>query len=188
MKKLHLMLAFCLLAVFSAGVHAIDTGKLLTNQCRANLKMLNEATEKFLKENESSLPAWSPYKSVKDMLLEIKYLPKDPEPPTKDCKYFLVSMSSHDYQWYCDVHGLIDGDKSITFDYHEHKFTAKTSSRYMNVKKYKDHVQNLLRWTEYKPTPTEKLKYQYNKNPTTTIALVVFGVIALFLIYRNVTQ
>lgn len=177
---------FLLLLCFSLPVQAVDTGKLLTNQCRANLKMLNDAVAKFLSENDSALPAWSPYENVKTMLLEIKYLPKDPELPTKDCKYHFVSLSTHDYQWYCDLHGMLEGDKSVTFNYHEHKFTAKTNSRYQNIKKYKDHMQNLLRWTEYNPTPVEKLKYHYNKNPATTIALFVIAAIALLFVYKNV--
>lgn len=188
MKKLLKTLTLLVFMFLCHSGQAIDTGKLLTNQCRANLKMLNDATAKFVSENESALPAWSPYKNIKDMLFEIKYLPKDPVPPTKDCKYFFLSLSRNDYQWYCDLHGTIDGDKSITFDYHEHKIIAKTNSRYDHIKKYKDHVQNLLRWTDYRPTPTEKLKYQYNKNPTTTVVIMIVGIIILFFIYKNVFQ
>ncbi|GAB4270731.1 MAG: hypothetical protein Kow0029_07770 [Candidatus Rifleibacteriota bacterium] len=184
--------AYCFLLIFllmlSAHASAEDTGKLITNKCRANLKMLNEAVKKFVAENDSSLPAWSTYKNVKDMLLEIKYLPHDPVPPTKDCKYYLVAPSRHDFQWYCDIHGMLEGDKTITFNYHEHKITAKTNSRYLNIKKYADHTKDLLRWTEYNPTPMEKLKYHYNKNPMTTILLLIFGVLVIFFIYKNVFQ
>lgn len=188
MKKMMIFLLLAAALLLNGTAEAIDTGKLLTNQCRTNLKMLNEATAKFLRENDSALPAWSPYKNAKDMLLEIKYLPKDPVPPTKDCEYFLVSLSTNDYQWYCNIHGTLEGDKSVTFNYHEHKFIAKTNSRYQIIRKYDDHVTNLLRWTEYKPTAKEKLIYQYNKNPTTTILIVVIGCIALIFIYKNVFQ
>lgn len=186
-KSLPVLLIVMLLAV-AGSAWAADTGKLLTNKCRANLKYLNEATEKFLKENDSSLPAWSPYRSVKDMLLEMKYLPTDPVGPTKDCEYFLVSLNSNDFQWYCNVHGTLEGDKSVTFNYHEHKFTAKVTSRYEVVQKYKEHSANLLRWTEYIPTPKEKLLYQYNKNPVTTILIMVAGLVILFVVYRTVFQ
>lgn len=188
MKKL---IVYLLLAGFfccQSPAYALDTGKLLTNKCRANLKMLNEAVNKYVEEKDTGLPAWSPYDNVKTMLLEIKYLPKDPIPPTKDCKYYLVSLTSKDHQWYCDIHGMLEGDQTITFNYHEHKIMAKTNSRYLNVKKYKDHTKDLLRWTEYNPTPTEKLRYQYNKDPLTTVVMMVLGVFLVIFIYKNVFQ
>jgi hypothetical protein len=186
MKKFLLILLLASLFVSAQPLWAVDTGKLLTNECRANLKMLNKATEKFVAENDSGLPAWSTYKNVRDMLLEIKYLPKDPVPPTKDCTYFLVSLNTNDFHWYCNLHGTLEGDKTITFNYHEHKIMAKTNSRYLVIDKYKDHTRDLLRWTEYSPTLAEKIKYNYNKNPTTTMVLVILGVLVIFFIYKNV--
>jgi hypothetical protein len=186
MQKAFLFL--CVFILIAQSAFAIDTGKLITNECRANLKMLNEVTKKYLEENDSGLPAWSTYKNVKDMLIGVKYLPKDPVPPTRDCQYYLVSLGTHDFQWYCNLHGVIDGDKTITFNYHEHKIMAKTSSRYMQIEKYEKHTNDLLRWTEYNPTISEKLKYNYNKNPVTTVFIAVFVVMVIWFIYRNVFQ
>jgi hypothetical protein len=188
MKKLLTLLFMVGLILGSPVARAEDTGKLITNKCRANLKYLNDAVEKFVEENDSALPAWSPYSNVKTMLLELKYLPRDPEPPTKNCKYYLVSLSRNDFQWYCDIHGTLEGDQTVTFNYHEHKFIAKTNSKYKNIKKYDDHTKELLRWTDYHPTPMEKLKYHYNKNPLTTIIMMVGGVFILIFVIKNVYQ
>lgn len=165
--------------------HAEDTGKLINNKCRANLKMLNEGTAKFLAENDSGLPFWSNYDTVLASLIDSKYFAGKPELPTRDCKYYLVSVSREDYQWYCDLHGVLEGEKTITFRYHEHRLMGKTTSRYSNIEKYRDHVKDLLRWTEYTPTPVEKLKYHYNMNPASTILLGIFALFILFVIYRN---
>lgn len=165
---------------------AEDTGKAITHQCRQNLKMLNDGTAKFLKENESGIPAWGKYETIKTSLIDYNYFPKDPEPPTPDCRYYLVSVSRDDFQWYCDLHGVLEGDKTVTFRYHEHKLMAKTSTRYENIPKYKDHIKDLLRWTEYDPTPVEKLKFYYNMNPTTTLILAIGGLFLLIFLYKNV--
>ena len=71
--------------------------------------------------------------------------------------------------------------------YHEHRLMGKTTSRYGNIEKYRDHVKDMLRWTEYNPTPVEKLKYQYNMNPLTTVLLAIGGAFLLIFVYRNVT-
>ncbi|MGM0600059.1 MAG: hypothetical protein ACQETH_09620 [Candidatus Rifleibacteriota bacterium] len=187
MKRLRYLIPVIILLMITAhsALFAVDTGKVFAGKCRDNLKYLNDAVQKFVNENDTSLPAWSTYENVKTMLLGLEYLPRDPVPPTKDCKYFLVSNSRDDFQWYCALHGVLDGDKTISFHYHEHRTVAKTSSRYMKIEKYKDHTKDLLRWTNYYPTPMERLKYQYNKNPLTTVIIVVFAVLVLFFIYRN---
>lgn len=178
----------CMLALWpTVCVHAEDTGKLITNKCRANLKMLNDGTARFLAENDAGLPFWGNYDTILASLIDSKYFASKPEAPTRDCKYNLVSVSRDDYQWYCDIHGVLEGEKTVTFRYHEHRLMGKTTSRYANIQKYRDHVKDLLRWTEYAPTPVEKLKYHYNMNPLTTIILGIVGVIVMFLIYRNVT-
>lgn len=187
MKKFSFVVV--LLLVFFSGpterLFAEDTGKVITGLCRQNLKMLNEGTRKFLSENDSGIPMWSKYDTIKTSLMDYNYYPKDPVSPTRDCHYFLVSVSRDDYQWYCDLHGVLDGEKTVTFQYHEHRLMAKTSSRYAHVPKYAEHVRDLLRWTDYNATPTEKFKYYYNMNPLTTIILLVGGTLLLLFVYRN---
>lgn len=180
-----MLLTGLLVVAGNSSVMAADTGKLITNQCRQNLKMLNEITEKFVKDTGDHLPPWAQYKTVKSSLMSFDYLPKDPVGPTPDCKYYLVSNSRDDFQWYCGLHGVLEGEKTITFQYHEHRIMAKTTSRYMNNSRYKDHTSDLLRWTEYTPTPVERFKYQYNMNPLSTI-LLLSGLFVVFLfVYRN---
>jgi hypothetical protein len=58
----------------------------------------------------------------------------------------------------------------------------------MQIEKYEKHTNDLLRWTEYNPTISEKLKYNYNKNPVTTVFIAVFVVMVIWFIYRNVFQ
>lgn len=187
--KTYLKLVFMLaVMLFTAGVLSLsadDTGKVITNQCRQNLKMLNEVTEKFVKETSDHLPPWARYETVKSSLMSFDYLPKDPVGPTLDCKYYLVSNSRDDFQWYCGLHGVIDGEKTITFQYHEHRTMAKTSSRYMTNKRYKEHTSDLLRWTEYTPTPVERFKYHYNMNPLSTILLLSGLLVVTLFVYRN---
>lgn len=178
-------IAVLLVAISTASLFATDTGKVITNQCRQNLKMLNEITAKFVSETTDSLPPWARYEVVKSSLMSYDYLPKDPEAPTPDCKYFLISNSRDDFQWYCGLHGVLEGEKTITFQYHEHRIMAKTTERYMSNKRYKDHTSDLLRWTEYTPTPVERLKFQYNMNPLSTILLLSGIVLLILFIYRS---
>ncbi|MDD3148443.1 MAG: hypothetical protein PHD82_14210 [Candidatus Riflebacteria bacterium] len=186
MKKLLKFILMIALCCSCQTTSAEDTGKLINNRCRANLKALNEGTAKFLAENDSGLPSWANFDTISSSLIDKKYLSK-PEPPTRDCKYFLVSVSRDDYQWYCDLHGVLEGEKTVTFMYHEHRLMGKTTSRYAKIEKYRDHTLELLRWTDYHPTPVEKLKYHYNSNPLTTIILGIVGIILLIFVYRNVT-
>lgn len=189
MRKL--LVVFVLLLAFCGGaaseLSAEDTGKVLNGLCRQNLKILNEGTAKFLQENDQGLPMWGKYDTISSSLIGSKYFPKDPVGPTRDCKYYLVSVSRDDYQWYCSIHGLVDGEKNIVFQYHEHRLTAKTSSRYENIPKYAEHVRDLLRWTDYSPTAIEKFKYYYNTNPLTTVFFAVLGGLLLIFLYRNVS-
>jgi len=180
-----LLLAGLLVATGFHPLMAADTGKLITNQCRQNLKMLNETTARFLKDTNEQLPPWARYETVKSSLMSFDYLPKDPAQPTPDCKYFLISNSRDDYQWYCGLHGVLDGEKTITFLYHEHRIMAKTTERYMNNKRYKDHNSDLLRWTEYSPTPVERFKYHYNMNPLSTILIMSGIVLVILFVYRS---
>ena len=187
MKKTVLLLIWVFLCLAAHDLRAEDTGKLINNKCRANLKMLNEATAKFLAENDSGLPSWANHQTVTMSLVDRKYFAEELVPPTRDCKYYLVAVSREDYQWYCDLHGVLDGEKTVTFMYHEHRLMGKTTVRYGNIEKYRDHVKDMLRWTEYNPTPVEKLKYQYNMNPLTTVLLAIGGAFLLIFVYRNIT-
>ena len=182
--KMVLLIAACLVWL---PARAEDTGKVINNRCRANLKMLNEAVAKFLAENDSGLPSWANYETVALSLIDRKYFAGKLEAPTRDCKYNLVAVSRNDYQWYCDLHGVLDGENSVTFMYHEHRLTGKTTKRYENIERYKQHTKDLLRWTEYQQTPGEKFKFHYNSNPLTTIILSILGVLIIIFIYRNVT-
>ncbi len=187
MKKTLLLLLLVFMCLTTHDLRAEDTGKVINNRCRANLKMLNEATAKFLAENDSGLPSWANHQTVTMSLIDRKYFAEQLVPPTRDCKYYLVAVSREDYQWYCDLHGVLEGEKTVTFMYHEHRLMGKTTSRYANIEKYREHVKDMLRWTEYSPTPMEKLKYQYNMNPLTTILLAIGGVGLLIFVYRNIT-
>ena len=180
-----LLLAGLLIATGASSLMAADTGKLITNQCRQNLKTLNETTAKFVKDTNEHLPPWARYDTVKSSLMSFDYLPKDPVPPTPDCKYFLISNSREDFQWYCSLHGVLDGEKTITFQYHEHRIMAKTTQRYMTNKRYQDHNSDLLRCTEYTPTPVERFKYHYNMNPLSTILIMSGIVLVIFVVYRS---
>ncbi len=187
MKRIVKLLLLSFLCLTLQAVLAEDTGKLINNKCRANLKTLNEGTAKFLAEKDLGLPMWANLETVTSSLIDQKYFAEKIEPPTRDCKYNLVAVSRDDYQWYCDLHGVLEGEKSVTFMYHEHRLMGKTSKRYENIPRYKEHVKDMLRWTEYQPTPGEKLRYQYNSSPITTIIMCIFAVIVLIFIYRNVT-
>lgn len=180
MKKILTILAI-LTVLLASEVFAANPGKEINNKCRANLKALNSATADFLKSNRADLPKWAPYKLVFSSLIEpTKYLDKKIESPTPDCQYFLVSIDNNDYQWYCEIHGVLEGERTLTFRYHEHELSGKTCSRYMINENYEKHAQNLLHWTEYTPTPLETFKYHYNTNPlTTTILSVLFVVVAV---------
>jgi hypothetical protein len=180
-----LLLTGLLIATGSCSLMADDTGKLINNKCRQNLKTLNETTAKFVKDTNEHLPPWARYDTVKSSLMSFDYLPQDPIAPTPDCKYFLISNSREDFQWYCALHGVLDGEKTITFQYHEHRIMAKTTDRYMNNKRYKEHNSDLLRWTEYSPTPVERLKYHYNMNPLSTILIMSGIVFVILFVYRS---
>lgn len=185
MNKNRLLIFLMFFCLFLEAAGAEDTGKVINNKCRANLKALNEATAKFLAENDSGLPFWANYQTVSTSLIDSKYLPTKLEAPTRDCKYNLVATSRDDYQWYCDLHGVINGEKSVTFMYHEHRLMGKTTNRYQNIEKYREHVKDLLRWTEYHPTPTEKFKFYYNMNPLSTLIFAIGGIMVLIFVWRN---
>lgn len=170
---------------FASAAFAVDTGKVITNECRKNLKWLNELTERFIKETNGRIPQWDSYQALKKKFITSDYLPNDPKPPTTDCKYYLVSNDPNDFQWYCRLHGVLEGDKTLVFRYKEHRIMAKTSSQYMSREQYKTDTLELLRRTNYTPRPMEWIKYHYNMNPITT-GLTLVACIGLFLfLYRS---
>ena len=180
------LLTLCFLSVFLIS-YAKDESKILTAKCRSNIEALNAATSKFIKDHPGTgLPTWSTYDNMKTMILGVKYLPKDPVPPTKDCEYCFVSLGPNNFQWYCNLHGVIRGSKEVSFYYHQYRFTARIDPEYKMVKSYQKHIKSLYEWTEYYPTIYERFQYKYNQNPISTIATLCFAGIVIIFIYKNV--
>lgn len=183
MKKILLIVIATVLFIGNSA-YAANTGKDINNKCRSNLKLLNAGTADMLKKVvRYDLPKWTSLAQATNSFLDPeKYLEgKKIEGPTPDCQYFLVSLNNNEYQWLCNLHGVIEGDKTVSFRYREHQLQGKTSEKYMINENYKEHVQNLLHWTEYTPTPLEAFKYQYNMNPiTTTIISIILVVVSIF--------
>ncbi|HEY9070736.1 MAG TPA: hypothetical protein VIV61_10815 [Candidatus Ozemobacteraceae bacterium] len=181
--KLSLCMAILLFPL--QPVKAAEPGFELAKACRANLARLREATEKAIKAGITQFPMWGKMQDVYTMILTNKYLPERPQPPTADCEYFMVFKDPTTYDWYCNLHGLIGGDSSVTFRYHEYQFTAYTNSKFMNIPKYKTHADNLLRWVAYDPTLIESFKYHYARNPMTTLLMGCGALLFVLFIWRN---
>ena len=185
MKKTTFGLSLIFTLLLSVVSYAANVSRELNNKCRQNLKILNNGTQLMLKQTSRELPKWVSYKqAIKDFLYPEKYLEnKTIVPPTVDCDYYLVSNDNNDYQWLCYLHGVLEGNQTLSFRYHEHQFQGKVSDRFMNNEQYKKHYQNMLHWTEYSPTPKEFLIYHYNMNPiVTTITCVVLVLGSFYLI------
>ena len=165
---------------------AIDPGFELAKSCRAHLTVLNAATKKCIADGTMGFPTWDTFEHVYTMLLSTKYVPQKPTKPTPDCEYFIVFMNVNNYDWYCNLHGVESGDRSITIRYHEYSFPSKVNSKYMSIPKYKSHYDNIVRWVGYTPTLWEDVKYRYTRNPLTTIIYVIFGVLAAYFTYKNI--
>ena len=121
MKKI-LLIAIATVLLFANSVYAVNTGKEINNKCRSNLKLLNAGTAAMLKNNTKyDLPKWLTLAQATNSFLDPeKYLEnKKIEGPTPDCQYFLVSLNNDEYQWLCNLHGVIDGDKTVSFRYRE---------------------------------------------------------------------
>lgn len=180
--------AFAAVLIF-AGVctsEAADPGYELAKACRSNLTMLREATEKSIESGVKEFPTWAKLQDIRTMILTSRFLPRAPKPPTLDCEYYLIYKDPKNFDWYCNLHGLIGGDQSTTFRYHEYQFTAYTSSKYMGNSKYKTHADNLLRWASYEPTAVENFKYHYARNPMTTLIIAGIGLFFCLYIFRNI--
>ncbi|MFZ2958425.1 MAG: hypothetical protein WA705_16175 [Candidatus Ozemobacteraceae bacterium] len=181
-----LLIGVFFLSMGSIPLHAADQSNEKLRACRDNLKMMRDAVEKYMKNERSDLPTWAKFDDLYMMFLTNKYIPQKPVPPTSDCQYFFVMKNREFFDCYCDLHGVLSGDERVTFRYHEFQFTSIINSKYLDIAKYKSHADNLRRWTRYSPTLVENIKYQYTKNPTTTVILVVFGLGVIWFIYRNV--
>jgi len=170
----------------SCATEAADPGYELAKMCRANLSKLREATDKCLKSGITQFSPWGRMEDIYMMILTNKFLPERPKPPTLDCEYYMVFKDPDNFDWYCNLHGLVGGDSSVTFRYHEFQFTAYTSSKYMNISKYKTHADNLLRWVSYEPTLAENFKYHYARNPMTTMLMAGLALLFIWFIWRNI--
>ncbi len=189
LKKTSRLLALVLVTLLFSrtGTITADPGHEITKACRVNIKTLNEAVEKYLKDGHGNLPRWAPYKDMQTMVLS-KYIDKKPVPPTLDCEYFFVGMNPENYDWYCNIHGVLGGNRSITFRYHEFEFKAFINDKYLEVAKYKSHVDNVIRWCSYSPTLMESIKFSYSRNPLTTVLITAFGLFAAYFVYRNIFE
>ena len=183
LKKIALLI---ILIITASTLYAENTGKIINNKCRTNLKLLNESTQKMLEKHNYDLPPWRPlevfYKETK--LFEV--LDKLPTPPTLDCRYYLASLGSKDYQWCCELHGVIDGDKTVSFKYHEHAMMGKINSKYEKIPEYSVAVKSMLHWTNYRQTFSELMIYHFNMNPISTILFGIFAITIVYVIYKAI--
>ena len=185
MNKITVCLSLVFALLISVMSFAANVGREINNKCRQNLKLLNTGTEKMIKATSYSLPKWTTYKqAIKDFLYPDKYLEgKSIVGPTPDCDYYLVSDDKNEFQWLCYLHGVLEGDKTMSFRYHEHQLQGKTTTKFINNEEYKKHVQSMLHWTEYTPTPKEFIIYHYNMNPiVTTVTCIFFIALSIYLV------
>lgn len=161
------------------------TGKEINAECRANLKALNEATKQMINKYKTVLTPWKDLDVVYKTTKLEEFLKDKPVPPTIDCNYHLVSKSDKNYQWCCDLHGVLNGNKTKTFKYHEYEITGRTHSDYDSIKEYSEHVKTMLQWTEYRQSPIEILKYNFNTNPITTVLFcIIVLAIGIFVVKK----
>ena len=186
MKKITFGLSLIFTLLLSVVSYAANVGREINSKCRQNLKLLNSGTEKLIKSNTAfNIPKWCSYKqAIKDFLYPDKYLEgKSIVGPTPSCEYYLVSNDKNEYQWLCYLHGVNEGDKTMSFRYHEHQLQGKINSKFATNEEYKKHMQSMLHWTEYTPTPKEFIIYHYNMNPiVTTVITVSLILLSIYLI------
>jgi hypothetical protein len=160
----------------------------VTRNCRLELKHLKEATEKCMADGKPEFPMdVSTFQQIYTMFLTTRYLPKKPVPPTHDCEYSFMYKGEKSWDWFCHLHGLTSGDPDLrlTFPYHEYEFTAFFKKDYMGSEKYKKHYDGVMRWTSYSRTLAQSVKYNYSRNPTTTLIFVFIGLFMVWFIYKN---
>ena len=186
-RRLFLVLGMLASLMICSPLFAIDPSFEITRKCRENMKTLRDATLEFFKnEAKADLPTWAKFDGLYTMYFAGKYLKSMPTSPTPDCSYYLILKSRDDFEYYCELHGMPSGDQKITFRYHEYQFTGVINSKYLDNKKYKEHTERLQRWTRYAPTLMENIKFQYRKNPISTMVMVVFGLCFAFFVYKNI--
>lgn len=165
-----------------------DGGRELTNACRSNLEKLNKITATYIENHPNQiLPPWSNMDTFITMIVGPEYLERPPETPTAHCGYNLVFLNRQQFDWYCDLHGVLEGDRRLTIPYHEFEIHAFTDSRYETIRNYQEHTRDLLRWTQYRRSPIEMLKYHYNRSPTATIVISSIGLLIFIYVYRQLT-
>ncbi len=165
----------------------VDLGFEIVKSCRKNMIMLREGTEKCIKETHPEIPIdVTPFDQVYTMVLTGKYIPQKPGSPTIDCKYSLVYKSPDNWDWFCAIHGVINGNETLTIPYHEFEFTVPFNTNFLEMKKYKSHFDNVMNWTMYSRTLNEAIKFHYRKNPTTTLIMVIVGAAFVWYVYRSI--
>ena len=187
MKKIRTIIIL-ILVLFSSISFAANPSKEINNKCRKNIKLLNEGTALAIKQNSNiNIPKWGSLKQALSTFLDKeKHLEgKEIVGPTPDCEYYIVSLSKEDYQWLCNLHGVIEGNQNLTLQYHEFLLSGKTNSKYESNENYKKHMNEMIRWTEYTLTPKEFLKFHYNQNPIVTTVLSIIIVIVSFVLLKS---
>lgn len=189
-KCLGVMMALFFVLASRGVSEGADPSFEITKKCRANIKLLRDALLDVIKKDPTcEIPRdLNQYRVIYDMILTSKYLPKQPELPTTDCAYFLLYQGPKNFDWFCDLHGVLpeNGNTTLTFPYHEFEFTAYFQQNYMSLTKYKSHYDRVMRWTGYVRTLSETIKYNYTRNPVSTIVMCIFGVCVVFFLYRNI--
>ncbi len=186
MKKIGFILL--LMSMFITSILFADNpSKEINNKCRQNLKLLNSATAEMLKEKGQEIHSWTSMTQFNKMFLDFnKFLDiKKIVGPTPSCEYYLVYLSKDDYQWLCNLHGVLDGNHTLSLKYHEYQLQGKTCDRYKSIKEYEKHTKEMLTWTEYTLTPKEFFKYQYNTNPIMTTVITIVLVIVSFALLKS---
>jgi hypothetical protein len=179
-----LFLCFLQITVIASA----NKGYEITKSCRNNIRMLNEALKKYVEENPNAEIPHNEivqYKQMFTMILTKKYIPDAPVLPTLDCGYNLIYKGPGNFRWFCSLHGTDTGDMRLTFPYHEYEFTAYFEKSYMTISKYQKHYDDIMRWTAYTRTLRESITYHYSRNPTTTIGIVVVGVLFVLFVARS---
>lgn len=180
-----ILFGFVLLLVAAPQVSALTPSAEVNQKCMANLEKLAATLKKFLAEGgKTELPEYLNMKEI-SRILGAKYLPQPPQGIVHDCAYFLMFKNANAFDFCCNVHGCLRGDDKISIRYYEYGFTPQINSRWKQNSKYNEHIEYLRRWSVYSPTVVERLKFNYGNNPSTTIVIVVFGLIVLWFLYRS---
>ena len=187
MKKIRTIIIL-ILVLFSSISFAANPSKEINSKCRKNIRLLNTGTALAIKQNSNiNIPKWGSLKQALSTFLDKeKHLEgKEIVGPTPDCEYYIVSLSKDDYQWLCNLHGVIDGEHSVSLQYHEYLLQGKTCKKYESNENYKKHLKDMIRWTEYTLTPKEFFMFHYNQNPIVTTVLSIILVVVSFILLKS---